>query len=144
MKPVGGSRIDPNFLAGLAGSTSPGTDKVAPGDKAAPIPAATLVSVIARQILPHWKPPSGVDVDKLVVVLAWTLNSDGTLSGKPTIVSETGVTDANRAQADVYAERAIKSVQIAAPFKLPPQAYGQWKRVSRFRFDYQLTQQEKR
>ena len=143
-RPVGGTKIDQNFLKGIPGDTTPGTDKVSPGAKVATVSAADLVSVISRQILPHWKPPSGVDVDKLVVVLAWSLNPDGTLAGKPVMVSETGVTDANRAQAEVYVERAIKSVEVAAPFRLPPQAYGQWKRVSKFRFDYQLTQQEKR
>jgi len=143
-KPVGGSKIDQNFLKGIAGDTTPGTDKVSPGAKVATVSSADLVSVISRQILPHWKPPSGVDVDKLVVVLAWSMNPDGTLASKPVMVSETGVTDANRAQAEVYVERAIKSVEVAAPFRLPPQAYAQWKRVSKFRFDYQLTQQEKR
>jgi outer membrane biosynthesis protein TonB len=143
-KPVGGRNVDDEFKKMFSDIKSPGTDKESPASKAAPVATADLVSTIARQILPHWKPPSGVDVDKLVVVLAWTMNPDGTLGGKPVVVTETGINDANRAQAAVYAERAIKSVEIAAPFKLPPQAYGQWKRVSRFRFDYQLTQPEKR
>ena len=143
-KPIGGHKTDDEFKKAMANIGKPGSDRETPAAKPATIASADLVSVISRQILPYWKPPSGVDVDKLIVVLAWSMNPDGTLAGNPVVVSETGETDANRAQAEVYAERAIKSVKLAAPYRLPPQAYGQWKRVSKFRFDYQLTQQEKR
>ncbi len=144
-KPAGASRIGKDFLSGIAGVTTPGTDKVSPGDTVGAVPVASLVSAISRQILPHWKPPSGIDTDKLVVVLAWTLHPDGTLASDPVIVSQSGLTDANRAQAPVFAANAIKAVRLAArPFQLPPQAYAQWQRVRAFRFDYKLTQQEKR
>ena len=101
---------------------------------------ASLVSGIARQIKPRWTAPQGVDTEKLVTVLAWNLNPDGTLAGRPVVVSQSGITDANRAQAARHAEQAIRAVQLAAPFQLPPQYYAQWKRVAQFRFDRKLSQ----
>lgn len=139
-KPAGGSRIDSNFLKGIADSPSPGKDKVSPGDAPAAVPVAALINAISRQIKPHWSAPQGVDAEKLVTVLAWSLNPDGTLAGRPTVVSQTGITDANRAQAQRHAELAIRAVQLAAPFNLPPAAYAQWRHVVAFRFDRKLSQ----
>ena len=137
---AGGSRIDSNFLKGIADSPSPGKDKVSPGEAQAQVPVAALINAISRQIKPHWSAPQGVDAEKLVTVLAWSLNPDGTLAGRPTVVSQTGITDANRAQAQRHAELAIRAVQLAAPFNLPPAAYAQWRRVIAFRFDRKLSQ----
>jgi hypothetical protein len=55
-------------------------------------------------------------------------------------VSQTGITDANRAQAQIHAELAIRAVRQAAPFTLPPKAYAQWRKVTAFRFDRKLSQ----
>ncbi|MCW1382655.1 hypothetical protein OLX02_07445 [Novosphingobium sp. KCTC 2891] len=138
--PSGGSRIGSDFLKGIPGSTAPGTSKTPPAQAAGPAVVSSLVSAISRQIKPHWAAPQGVDADKLVTVLAWSLNADGTLAGRPTVVSQSGVTDANRAQAQRHAEQAIRAVQLAAPFDLPAPYYSSWKRVSQFRFDRKLSQ----
>jgi len=138
-KPVGGSKIDNNFLKGIAGVTSPGTDKVSPADKPAPVSAASVISAISRQIKPHWTAPQGVDAEKLVTVVAWSLNPDGTLAGRPEVVSQSGITDSNRPQAQRHAELAIRAVQLAAPFNLPPQVYAQYHRF-KFSFDRKLSQ----
>ena len=102
--------------------------------------AASLVSGIARQIKPHWTAPQGVDADKLVTVLSWSLNPDGSLAGRPQVVQQLGITDTNRAQAQRHAEQAIRAVQLAAPFNLPAPYYAKWKRVASFRFDRKLSQ----
>lgn len=138
--PAGGSRIGNDFLRGIPGSTNPGASRNPPAEAAGPVPVASLVSGISRQIKPHWSAPQGVDAEKLVTVLAWSLNPDGTLAGRPTVVSQSGITDANRAQAPRHAEQAIRAVQLAAPFALPPQYYASWKRVAAFRFDRKLSQ----
>ena len=138
-KPVGGARIDSNFLAGIPGSTTPGTDKVSPADKPAAVSSASVISAISRQIKPHWTAPQGVDAEKIVTVIAWTLNSDGTLAGRPEVVSQTGITDSNRPQAQRHAELAVRAVQLAAPFNLPPQVYSQYHRF-KFSFDRKLSQ----
>lgn len=138
--PTGGSRIGNDFLKGIPGSTAPGTAKTSPAQTLGPEVKSALVGAISRQIKPHWTAPQGVDVEKLVTVLAWDLNADGSLSGRPTVVSQTGLTDANRAQAARHAEQAIRAVQLAAPFQLPREYYASWKRVAQFRFDRKLSQ----
>ena len=69
-----------------------------------------------------------------------TLNPDGTLAGKPQVVSQSGITDGNRPQAGRHAELAVRAVELAAPFDLPAKYYNAWKRVSAFRFDRKLSQ----
>lgn len=138
--PAGGSRIGSDFLAGVAGATKPGTAKTPPAAAVGPEVRASLGMAISRQIKPHWNGPSGVDVDKLVTVVAWNLNPDGSLAGRPVVVSQSGITDANRAQAKRHGELAVRAVELAAPFALPPQYYNSWKRVSAFRFDWKLSQ----
>jgi len=135
-----GSRLGNDFLSGIPGSTNPGTARTPPAAAFGPEVAASLVSGIARQIKPHWTAPQGVDADKLVTVLAWSLNPDGSLAGKPVVVQQLGISDANRAQAQRHAEQAIRAVQLAAPFELPAPYYAKWKRVSSFRFDRKLSQ----
>jgi len=138
--PTGGSRIGSDFLKGIPGSTTPGTSRNPPAQAVGPVPVASLVSAISRQIKPNWTAPQGVDSDKLVTVLAWDMNADGSLAGRPRIVSQSGITDANRPQAQRHAELAIRAVQLAAPFELPLQYYNAWKRIKEFRFDRKLSQ----
>ena len=101
---------------------------------------ASLASSISRQLKPHWAAPQGADAELLVTVLAFDLNRDGTLAGRPRVVSQSGVTDANRPQQARHAEQAIRAVQLAAPFDLPPEYHDAWKRVSSFRFDRRLSE----
>ncbi len=138
--PVGASRIGHDFLSGIPGSTKPGATTTPPAAAFGPEVAASLVSGISRQIKPHWTAPQGVDADKLVTVLSWTLNPDGSLAGRPVVVSQSGITDSNRAQAQRHAEQAIRAVQLAAPFELPAPYYAKWKRIASFRFDRKLSQ----
>lgn len=138
--PTGGSRIGSDFLKGIPGSTKPGTAKTPPAAVAGPEVKASLASAVARQVKAHWVGPQGVDIDKLVTVLAWDLNPDGSLVGRPRVVSQTGITPANEAQAKRHAELAIRAVQLAAPFDLPSEYYANWKRISAFRFDKRLSQ----
>ncbi len=101
---------------------------------------SSLAGAISRQIKPHWAAPQGVDADKLVTILAWDLNPDGSLAGRPRVVDQQGITPANEAQAKRHAEQAIRAVQLAAPFDLPDTYYSGWKRVTAFRFDRKLSQ----
>lgn len=130
-----GSRIGSDFLSGTGGS---GSDREQPAERAGPATAASLSSAIARELKPHWTAPQGADAEKLVTVLAWRMNRDGSLAGRPEVVSQSGITEANRAQADRHAELAIRAVQLAAPFDLPSEYYDSWKRVDAFRFDRRL------
>lgn len=129
----GGSRIGADFLQGAGSSTGQST----PAATFGAAEAAALNSAIARQLKPHWSAPPGVDVELLVTLVRFRLNEDGSLDGRPTCVQQSGETDSNRAQKGLHCERAIRAVQLAAPFRLPAEFYDKWKLVTS-RFDRRL------
>ncbi|MBA4764522.1 MAG: energy transducer TonB [Erythrobacter sp.] len=135
----GGSRIGSDFLAGAGGSTTTNETRT-PASQIGASAKASLVQGIARELKPHWRPVDGADREKLVTFLRWRLNPDGSLAGRPTVVSQSGITDANRAQAARHAENAIRAVQLAAPFDLPEEYYEAWKVVGPFEFNWRLSQ----
>jgi outer membrane biosynthesis protein TonB len=137
-KQAGASRVGADFLSGVEGAAAQ-SGSGAPAQLTGPVRSA-LSAAITRQLKPKWNPPDGADADRLVTVLSWNLNKDGSLSGRPQVVRQTGVTDANRAQAERHAEQAIRAVQLAAPFDLPADYYDGWKRISSFSFDLRLSQ----
>jgi outer membrane biosynthesis protein TonB len=138
--PAGASMIGKSFLDGIAGGDARGNAKTPPAAAIGPAVKASLAGAIADQLQPHWTAPQGVDAEKLVTVLAWDLNADGSLAGTPRVVSQSGITEANRAQAARHAEMAVRAVRLSAPFKLPNQYYAAWKRVAGFRFDRNLSE----
>lgn len=138
--PPRASQIGSDFLKGVQGAQTTGTSRNPPAAVAGPAVLSALSGAISRQVKPKWVAPQGVDVDKLVTILSWSLNRDGSLSGTPRVVRQDGITDANRPQAARHAEQAVRAVQLAAPFDLPPDYYDAWKRVSSFRFDRKLSQ----
>jgi hypothetical protein len=136
----GGSRIGSDFLRGAQGAQSSGAAQSPPAATIGPAIQSALAGAISRQLKPHWAAPQGADAEKLVTVLAWSLNPDGSLAGSPRVVAQQGITEANRPQAARHAEQAIRAVQLAAPFELPSQYYSAWRRVASFRFDKRLAQ----
>tara|TARA_B100000678_G_scaffold203033_1_gene170872 strand:- start:1355 stop:2200 length:846 start_codon:yes stop_codon:yes gene_type:complete len=133
----GGSRVGSDFLAGSGQSENTSETRV-PASQVGASARASIAAAISRQLKPHWSPPSGPDAEKIVSVIAWQMNEDGSLAGRPRLVRQTGVNDTNRAQAERHAEQAIRAVQLAAPFDLPPEYYNAWKNVSAFSFDWNL------
>lgn len=133
---AGGSRVNDNFLAGVSDATG---ESGSPGDRPSAQQQASIDAAIIRQLKPHWSPPSGVDVDRLVTVVRFRLNRDGTLNGTPEVVRQTGITDANRAQSARHQEQAIRAVRLAAPFNLPERFYSGWSVVTS-NFDNRLAQ----
>ena len=95
---------------------------------------ASLAAEVLRQIKPYWKPPSGADSDKLRTRVIVRLNDKGAIIGAPR-VEQTGVTASNRAQAELHRERAIRAVELAAPFKLPGEYYEAWKIIRPLLFE---------
>lgn len=138
--PKGASRVGEDFLKGIPGGQVPGGATNPAGARASPQVAASLSQAIARQLVPHWKAPQGADAEKLTTYLSWDLNEDGSLVGRPRMVRQEGITDANRAQASRHAEQAIRAVQLAAPFKLPAQYYATWRKIRNSPFDRNLLQ----
>lgn len=133
----GGSRIGADFLEG-ASSGERTEARGSPASQAGPAAQASIVQAIARQLKPHWSAPQGVDAEKLVTVLSFELNRDGSLKNRPRVVDQSGITDSNRPQAALHAERAIRAVQLAAPFDLPDEYYDSWKSIRGARFDRSL------
>ena len=136
----GADRLGNNFLDGVSGATGSAKATNPPAAAIGPAVKSALAGAISRQLKPRWVAPQGADAEKLVTILAWDLNPDGTLSGAPRVVRQEGITAANRAQAQRHAEQAVRAVRLAAPFDLPPQYYSAWKRVADFRFDRKLSQ----
>jgi hypothetical protein len=134
-RPAGGSRIGANFLEGVGAAEG---DQGTPAKRAGPAEMASIQAAMARQIKPKWSAPQGVDAEKLVTYLSWDLNPDGSLKGRPRVERQTGITDSNRPQAQLHAERAIRAVQLAAPFDLPEEYYDIWKSPRNVKFDRNL------
>lgn len=133
----GGSRIGDDFLEGK-GSSATTTETRAPAATFGAADRAALSSAITRQIRPHWNAPSGADAEKLVSIVSWDLNRDGTLKGRPRCkVEQASITESNQPQASLHCERAIRAVQLAAPFDLPDQHYDRWKALE-WQFDRRL------
>ncbi|MEO1047408.1 MAG: energy transducer TonB [Pseudomonadota bacterium] len=133
-----GSRIGNDFLKG-GGSSTNTDDTRLPASEIGPSAKASIVQSIIRAVKPHWNAPAGADADQLVTVLAFELNDDGSLKGRPRVISQSGVTASNRPQAPLHAERAIRAVQLAAPFELPTEYYNAWKSIRGARFDRNLS-----
>ena len=135
-----GSQLGPDFLKGInteaprtAAPVAPAASSVGPRQKAA------LDAEIRRQLKPHWKAPTGADVEQLRTVVAVDLTKSGAISGAPEVVETTGITASNRAQVKLHQELAVKAIRLAAPFKLPPDLYDGWKSL-RISFDKRLSQ----
>ena len=137
-KKGGGQLVGDNFLAGLGGSTTTNETR-APASAIGASERASLLQAIVREVKPRWQPPSGPDVDRLVSKVRFRLNRDGSLDGRPQLVSQRGENDTNRTQAARHGEQAIRAVQLAAPFDLPENLYAGWKTVT-LDFDWKLSQ----
>lgn len=91
---------------------------------------SALAAEVIRQLRPHWKSPTGADVELLRTQVEIRLNKDGSLAAPPRVVGQTGLTASNRPQADLHKERAIAAAKLAAPFKLPAEYYEAWKLIT--------------
>ena len=115
-----------------------GESRLVPANQIGRRELRSIQNALAAQVAPHWTPPSGADSELLVTILTFDLNEDGSLGGRPRVASQQGVTDANRAQAGRHAELAIRAVQLAAPFDLPPEYYLAWRRIRTMRMNWDL------
>ena len=118
------------LLDGVTERPSEGKATSAPAAVAGPAVKASLGAEVQRQLKPHWRAPTGADVDQLRTTIQVRLGRDGSLAGEPRVLRQTGVTASNRTQAELHAERAIRAVKLAAPFNLPAEYYDAWKVIS--------------
>ncbi len=128
-KEAQGTRIGEDFLSG-SGSSSDSDATAAPAATFGRRERAALASAITRQLRPHWNAPSGADAELLESIVTWRLNPDGSLAGRPACRNvPSSVTASNRPQSGLHCERAIRAVQLAAPFNLPEPFYNRWKEL---------------
>lgn len=123
----------------VAGLTDTPAAAGTPAKTIGPAVASSIGAEIRRQLKPHWKSPTGADVELLRTTLIVRLKRDGSIDGTPTLESQTGVNDSNRIQAKLHVDQAIRAVRLAAPFQLPAEYYDAWK-VIRPTFDKRLSQ----
>ena len=126
----GGQLVGDDFLNGLGESTET-QNKSSPASTIGDREKAALKQAIDRQLKPHWQAPNGEDAEKLVSLVSWRMNEDGSLRGdvRCTTIQST-VTRYNRPQAALHCKRAIQAVRDAAPFKLPARFYDDWKTIT--------------
>jgi len=121
------AKVKPLDTSALAKSIEKDLPKTARID---PRATATLIAAIRSQVAPCWNPPiGGADAKKMTVLLHLDINRDGSIAGRPGIVSQTGVTSGNADYARAFAETARRAVLRCSPLKLPPELYDQWKAV---------------
>ena len=139
---AGASRVGNDFLRGIPGGEARGAAQNPPAARVGPQVVSSLGQALMRQIRPKWqgRVPQGVNAEKIVTILSIELKPDGSLAGTPTFVGQEGVDETNRAQAPRHREEAIRAVQLAAPFDLPPQWYSVWKTLPPLRFKKSISQ----
>ena len=83
------------------------------------------IDALRAQLMACWNPPVGVlDAKDLSVVLQFSLNRDGSVSGQPVLV--------NRASSPLFqvaVESAKRAVLSCQPFRLPVAKYEAWQEV---------------
>jgi outer membrane biosynthesis protein TonB len=118
------------LLDGLTDQPSKGKATTPPASAIGSEVKSALAAEVIRQLRPHWRAPTGADVELLRTQVEIRLNRDGTLASAPRIVGQTGVNASNRVQADLHKERALNAVKLAAPFRLPAEYYDAWKLIT--------------
>lgn len=128
-----------DLVSGLSDAQTPSTSTGTPAKAVSAAVASSIGAEIRRQLKPHWKSPTGADVELLRTTLIVRLKRDGSIDGTLALDTQTGANESNRSQARLHIDQAIRAVRLAAPFKLPAEYYDAWK-VIRPTFDKRLSQ----
>lgn len=126
------------IVDGLTDQSSKGKAKTPQASQIGAAVKSSLAAEVIRRLRPHWRSPTGADVELLRTTVEIRLNRDGSLAAPPRVINQTGVNASNRAQADLHKERALNAARLAAPFNLPAEYYDAWK-LLRPNFDRNLS-----
>lgn len=126
------------IVDGLTDQPSKGKAKTVQASQIGAAVKSSLAAEVIRQLRPHWRSPTGADVELLRTTVEIRLNRDGSLAAPPRVIAQTGVNASNRAQADLHKERALNAARLAAPFNLPAEYYEAWK-ILKPNFDRNLS-----
>ncbi len=127
------------ILSGISDSDSPSRATAPPAKAIGPAVQASLAAEVRRQLKPHWKAPSGADVELLRTELSIRLGRDGSVTDVD-VLRTTGQNASNRPQVKLHQEQAVRAVRLASPFRLPAEYYDAWKLLSPIGFDKRLSQ----
>ncbi|HEY0148187.1 MAG TPA: cell envelope biogenesis protein TolA [Allosphingosinicella sp.] len=126
------------LLAGLGARDTTSKATTPPAQAAGPAVQASLRAEIQRQLKPHWRAPTGADVEQLRTTVRASLTRSGAVASIGQVTT-TGQTASNRSQVKLHQEQAIRAVRLAAPFRLPADYYDAWKEIAPV-FDRRLSQ----
>jgi outer membrane biosynthesis protein TonB len=126
------------LLSGLSAGSAQSKSASPPAQRAGPAVEASLGAEIRRQLKPHWKSPTGADVEQLRTTVRVNLTRSGGVESIGSVTT-TGQTASNRGQVKLHQEQAIRAVRLAAPFRLPAEYYDSWKDIAPV-FDRRLSQ----
>jgi outer membrane biosynthesis protein TonB len=127
------------ILSGISDSDSPSKSAAPPARAIGPAVKSSLAAEVRRQLKPHWKAPTGADVEQLRTELSIRLARDGSVTDVD-VLRTTGQTASNRPQVRLHQEQAVRAVRLASPFRLPAEYYDAWKLLSPIGFDKRLSQ----
>jgi outer membrane biosynthesis protein TonB len=127
------------ILSGISDSDSPSRATAPPAKAIGPAVQASLAAEVRRQLKPHWKAPSGADVELLRTELSIRLGRDGSVTDVD-VLRTTGQNASNKPQVKLHQEQAVRAVRLASPFRLPAEYYDAWKLLSPIGFDKRLSQ----
>ncbi|WP_448659274.1 cell envelope biogenesis protein TolA [Sphingomonas sp. CJ99] len=130
-RPTGG-RLGDNFLKGIVANESPGKGATPRGEQVGAQAVANLAQAIQRQVQPcaNRIPNPGPGANEIRSRIRLQLSPDGTMSARPQLRGQTGLTDENRRYAQRVAELAIAAFIQCAPYELPADLYaGGWEDI---------------
>lgn len=116
------------ILSGISDRETTSRSTARPAQKASPAVQRSLLNAVLNQIRPHWRPPTGADVEQLRTEVSISLARNGTAT-RVRLLNTTGKTASNMAQVEPHREQAVKAIQLASPFVLPPEHYDEWKEM---------------
>nr|WP_295373504.1 cell envelope biogenesis protein TolA [uncultured Sphingosinicella sp.] len=137
-----GSMLGKDFLKGLGSDPAPAKAQQPTGAVMSPIAMSGIVAAIKRQVQPcaDRQVNPGPGASRIQVKINLKLNRDGSLAGRPAVVSTSGVTDENSRYEKRVADLAIAAFTGCSPLRgLPDELYqtakGGW---SNFNMNYKL------
>lgn len=120
-------RLD-GIVNGLTDRASPSRSTTPPAAAAGPEVKASLIAELSRKLRPHWRSPTGADIDKLRTVVRVQLDENGGIVSIGDCQQKGTVTASNRPQVALHCENAKRAIRLAAPFStFPKEYYNVWK-----------------
>ncbi|HEX8301662.1 cell envelope biogenesis protein TolA [Sphingomonas sp.] len=120
-------RLD-GIVNGLTDKPSTSKSTTPPAKTAGPEVRASLIAELSRKLRPHWRSPTGADIDKLRTVVRVQLDESGRIVSMGECQQKGTVTDSNRPQVALHCENAKRAIRLAAPFSsFPTEYYNVWK-----------------